>query len=198
MLLGGALAVALAPAFAPLGGCDSLEIPGDAGEDAPEKPPRVGVCDQPGAPDVCTAALAEPDASVCAGGRPDGRCVPALEGCACEDCAQVALCLMACVDDTVCDLAAGEDCTCADCDGKVNACSRAVGCRDNGICSPLEDDCTCADCQGDRDCQACVDNGECVDYTEGCSCADCAPTQRCQPDGGLPDGGDLDGGAEGD
>lgn len=185
------LLLASALAAAPWGpGCGPVVAPpDDAGVDA--EAGRLDVCARPDAPDFCRdagdAGDAPPDAppSTCAGGKPDGRCLPAAEGCGCSDCAATALCTGACSTDDSCDLAAGEDCSCPDCDGKVAGCAPApVGCKNDGICSLLTDDCTCPDCQGDRDCQQCVVNGFCAEYTESCTCPDCSASPRCLPDGG--------------
>src|SRR5215216_3890811 len=51
------------------------------------------------------------------------------EDCSCVDCAYAAMCTSKCVDNGVCDFAAGEDCTCADCYGK------------QGVDKPQEEQC---------------------------------------------------------
>lgn len=182
-LLAG-LALAWLAALGPAGpACGPVVAPpDDAGADADGA--RVDLCARPDAPDFCDAgadADADADASTCAGGKPDGLCLPS-EDCLCDDCAATARCLLTCVNDGACLPDTGEDCSCEDCGGKAEGCVPApVGCNDNGICSPLEDDCTCPDCLGERDCQDCVNNGYCAEYVEGCGCADCAATARCLP-----------------
>ena len=77
-----------------------------------------------------------------------------------------------CIDDSVCDAAAGEACTCADCAGTAvcGACDMDAMCENN-------DACTCAECNMDAFCTDplnCTDDGFCDQFLEGCQCADCA------------------------
>jgi hypothetical protein len=164
-------------------GCGPVVAPEDEQDAGP--PADAGapdLCARPDAPEFCADAGPPPPPSTCSAGRPDGRCTPLLEDCSCEDCSPTARCRLQCINDDQCDPLIGEDCSCQDCDGKVEACAPpSVGCKDNGVCSPLEDDCTCADCRQEPACLRCTTNGYCAAYLEGCGCADCEKTPACAP-----------------
>ncbi|MBI4703572.1 MAG: WVD2 family protein [Deltaproteobacteria bacterium] len=120
--------------------------------------------------------------STCHGGVPDGWCVaqgPHAEDCDCEDCRALARCAGGCVDDGVCALGQGDDCSCADCFFKVPDCAPSEGsCNVDGQCTVYES-CTCSDCREEPSCSQCVDNGVCVPWLESCKCADCAKHESC-------------------
>jgi hypothetical protein len=84
---------------------------------------------------------------------------------------------LVCVDDGVCDLPGGEQCSqCNDCFVQSPACGNCFG---NGACELDDDACTCPDCAGSAECSACTVDGICDHAVEGCACEDCASTGWC-------------------
>lgn len=84
---------------------------------------------------------------------------------------------LVCVDDGVCDLPGGEQCSqCNDCFVQSPACGE---CFNDGECDPEDDACTCDDCDGNPACTTCVEDGVCDHSTEGCSCEDCIAAHWC-------------------